>query len=274
MDLILVFMLPLCWWTAAARPMWSEKPRIIIDSSDIQDGEAVVVVCTLPIDYRGGECRLYRDGSQTPFRVTGTTHFLCRFHLTSRQLLGTRPVGSRVYLRCDYHLQQYTSALSDVSGVTVWGSRPSPTLSVGNRFVSPDDSVEVTCSLPVGSAFSCRFYRGEIRLAEGSCSRNLTGEQLTVWEKKTVLLPVNLTCRYDPEEHLSIRSEPSNHKMLFVVDWTQVSSSGRWDVLADDDQMEAFRNGIWVFVGAGDRRVTIQPTNHRPAPNETCSTQL
>ena len=104
------------------------------------------------------------------------------------------------------------------------GSSPSPRLSVSNRLLSPDDSVEVTCFPPLHYVSSCQFYRDRVIITTGSCSMNLTGKQLAIWEKSTTLLPVNMTCTYDPHDHLDIRSEPSNHHMLFVVGKKQSGS--------------------------------------------------
>ena len=99
----------------------AEIPSIIMSSSEIEDGQTVEVTCTLPIDYRGGDCRLYRRKSRTPFKLQRATDYFCVFHLTSQELLGKKPVGSKIYLRCDYQLQQYTSVPSDMRSVTVWG---------------------------------------------------------------------------------------------------------------------------------------------------------
>ncbi|XP_041792086.1 uncharacterized protein LOC121605999 [Chelmon rostratus] len=271
MDLILFLSLSLCWCMAAARSLWTDKPWIIVSSAEIEDGETVEVTCTLPIDYRGGDCRLFRDNSPVPFRLKTATGYLCVFYLTSQELLGRQPVGSQIFLKCDYHIQQYTSVSSDVKGVTVWGSSPSPGLSVSRRFVSPDDSVEVTCSPPLNFVHSCHFYRDEIHIADGSCRRNLTGKQLSIWEKSTILLPVNMTCTYHPYEHRYVRSEPSNHNLLFVVDASRASSSVDCKVSVEDDQLAAFGRSSWTNVGADGPTVTVQVTNSVLMPNETCS---
>ncbi|XP_073332102.1 uncharacterized protein [Pagrus major] len=271
MDLVQFFTLSVCcWWTAAARSYYSDSPRLIV-TDEIEDGQTVEVTCTLPIDYTGGDCRLYREDSSSPLRVMTTRTFLCVFHLTSTELLGRRPVGSRIYLKCDYHLQQYTSAFSDIKGVTVRGSSPSPRLSVSRRLLSPGDGVEVTCSPPLRYVSSCRFYRDSVIVSTGPCSRNLTGQQLAIWKKSTTLLPVNMTCRYDPHDHLDIRSEPSNHHMLFVVDVTQVSSSVSCSVSVDDDQLTGFTDGSWTFVGADGATVSVQVTNSSLKSDHTCS---
>ncbi|XP_042370088.1 uncharacterized protein LOC121963920 [Plectropomus leopardus] len=217
MYLPLLFTLSLCWWAEASRSLWSDTPTLLISSDEIEDGESVRVSCLLPIDYRGGLCRLYREHARKPFKVMTATDYICVFTLSSRELLGKHPVGSRVLFTCDYHLQQYTSVHSDIRGVTVWGSSPRPALSASRRFASPYDSVEVTCTLPLSSVSSCQFYSNQNYIAGGSCNRNLTGTQLAIWEKPGLLLAVNLTCRYHPERHRHIRSEPSAHTLLFVV---------------------------------------------------------
>ncbi|KAM7012271.1 uncharacterized protein LKV04_022791 [Tautogolabrus adspersus] len=257
-------------WTAATRSYWSEKPAIIIGDDEIEDGGSVKITCTLPIDYSGGECRLYKGNGRSPFRVTKESGFLCVFLLSSDEVLWRRhPVGSRVYFSCDYHLQQYTSEKSDIHGVTVWGSSPSPRLSVSHRFLSPEESVAVTCSPPGLPASSCYFYRDQIIVAQGSCSRNLTGKQLVVWEKPALLLPVNMTCRYYPHHDLQIRSEPSNHNQLFVLDVSRVSVSVNCSVSVEDDQLEAFRDS-WTSVGADGHTLTVQVTKGNMTTDETC----
>lgn len=140
---------------------------------------------------------------------------------------GFHPKGGVVILRTGkWRIPALINALSFsplfstdlcLSVVSPSGSSPSPGLSVSRRFVSPDDSVEVTCSPPLNFVHSCHFYRDEIHIADGSCRRNLTGKQLSIWEKSTILLPVNMTCTYHPYEHRYVRSEPSNHNLLFVV---------------------------------------------------------
>lgn len=91
--------------------------------------QQVQVICLVPIDYGGGQCRLFRDGSLRPIRTRRADYFVCRFVLPAKELLGLRPVGSIILFRCDYQLQQYTSALSDLAGVTVqgesWSRKPS-----------------------------------------------------------------------------------------------------------------------------------------------------
>lgn len=99
----------------------SEVPKILVPEDEVEVDQQVRVTCLIPIDYGGGQCRLFRDGSLRAFRTARANYFQCRFMLPARELLASRPVGSIVYFRCDYQLQQYTSALSDLAGVTVRG---------------------------------------------------------------------------------------------------------------------------------------------------------
>lgn len=101
----------------------ADKPRIIIGSPEIMDGESVEVSCTVPIDYTGGDCRLFRGDSDVPFRVMTAFSYVCVFNLSSQVLLGNKPVGSKILLRCDYALQSYVSVSSDECGVIVSGGR-------------------------------------------------------------------------------------------------------------------------------------------------------
>ncbi|XP_057696147.1 uncharacterized protein LOC130918460 isoform X4 [Corythoichthys intestinalis] len=216
--LILVFTWTLCCESAAARYVWTDKPALLVSTNDIEDGDTLELACTLPIDYRGGECRLYRGDSRVPFRVLTASDYVCVFRLTSSVLLGPAPVGSQLSLRCDYRLQEYTSVSSDGVAVVVWGSGPAPRLSAGPGLLSPEDVAEVRCRPPVRPVYECEFYRDEWRIAEGACRRNLTGAQLAVWEKPATWLPVNLTCRYRARRDLQFRSRASDAVLLFVVD--------------------------------------------------------
>ncbi|XP_072244980.1 uncharacterized protein [Leuresthes tenuis] len=178
MDLILLFTLFLCCWTAAARYVWSDKPSLLMSTNDITEGESLDVSCTLPIDYRGGDCRLFRKHSDVPFKVMTATEYVCVFHLSSKVLLGQHPVGSMISIRCDYRLQEYTSVSSDSKNVIVWGTRPSPSLSISRRFVSHPESIEVICSPP--AAFSkCIFYKDASRVASlVDCKVSVSDDQL------------------------------------------------------------------------------------------------
>ncbi|XP_041647867.1 uncharacterized protein LOC121512588 isoform X2 [Cheilinus undulatus] len=259
MDLSLLLALSLCY-----------KPSMIFSSFEIKDGESVRIMCTQPVNWSGGECRLYRKNSHHPFRVAKASDFVCVFNLSSQELLGGRPVGSKVLFTCDYQVQQFTSVRTDIGGVTVWGTSPSPRLSVSRSFVTPDESVEVTCSPPLHSVSRCHFYRDQDHIAQGPCSRNLTGQQLVVWEKPALLLPVNLTCRYYPHNHLRIRSEASNLKQLFVIDVDQVSTSMDCTVTLADDQLETFGENRWTSAGADGQTVTLQVTHGNLMINQTC----
>ncbi|XP_034532364.1 sphingosine 1-phosphate receptor 1 isoform X2 [Notolabrus celidotus] len=269
MALVLLFTLLFCCLAAEARSSWSEKPSLIVSSYEIKNGKSVKFTCTVPIDYGGGECRLYRDYSRFPQKVTRESGYLCVFHLSSAEVLGTKSVGSTVSFTCDYHLQQYTSVHSDSTGVTVSGSSPSPRLSVSRRILSPTDSVEATCSPPVLPVHSCHFYRDDIHVAEGSCSRNLTGQQLAIWEKPTLLLPVNLTCRYYPKPKLEIRSEPSNQHLLLVLDANLASNPMDCRVQVEHDRLEGFGDGSWTSVNAEGLLVNVQVSNRSLTTDKT-----
>lgn len=263
MNLTLLFTLALGCQMTAARSYWSDTPSVIAQD-EFNDGDQVEVSCTLPIDYRGGQCRLYRGDSRTPFKVMIATDYICTFHMSSAELLGNLPVGSVVRLSCDYTLQKYTSIKSDRTAIVVWGNRPSPTLSVSHRFVLPDDTVEVTCTPPRDQyADKCVFRRDQIYLKEGSCSMNLTGQQLRLWEKPTLLLPVNLGCTYSPSPDLNIKSDMSNRQMMFVVDVRRLTSYSACKVSVSNDQLEAFKKedrNLWDVREKGNR-VTITVTN-------------
>ncbi|XP_072244979.1 uncharacterized protein [Leuresthes tenuis] len=241
-----------------------------MSTNDITEGESLDVSCTLPIDYRGGDCRLFRKHSDVPFKVMTATEYVCVFHLSSKVLLGQHPVGSMISIRCDYRLQEYTSVSSDSKNVIVWGTRPSPSLSISRRFVSHPESIEVICSPP--AAFSkCIFYKGQYEFTQGSCSRNITGKELAIWEKPSLLLPLNITCTYDPDIHRYIRSEHSNHLTVFVVDASRVASLVDCKVSVSDDQLEALRGSSWATVGANGGNVTIQVTNSSLSLGQTCN---
>ncbi|XP_023148766.2 uncharacterized protein LOC111583769 [Amphiprion ocellaris] len=270
MNLILLFGLSHCCWMAAARYTWTDKPWIIVGEHEIKEGETLKVSCTLPIDYTGGNCRLFRGNSAIPFRLKTALDFVCVFHLSSKVLLGNHPVGSKISLRCDYQIQEFTSRSSDNAAVIVWGSCPSPSLSVSHHFVSPDDSIEVTCLPPLGYAPSCSFYRGQYTIAEGSCSRNMTGQELAIWEEPTFLLPVNLTCTYEPNLDHYIRSDNSNQHLLLVVDVNRVTTSVNCKVSVSDDQLEVFKDSSWTSAGANGSSVTIQVTNSSLMLSDTC----
>ncbi|XP_059196715.1 uncharacterized protein LOC131977436 [Centropristis striata] len=224
-------------------------------------GDSVKVTCTLPIDYKGGECRLYKDDAYKPFKVMIATDWICVFQVTSDELMGRHRRPGRFYLKCDYQLQQYTSVSSDSRGITVHRPVPPPELSVSHRFVSPEDSVEVHC---VADSYECSYFRNQAWIARWPCRKNLTGKQLAKWAEPTLLLPVNLTCTYGV-------SPPSNHMLLFVVDTSQASSSVDCKVSVDDDQMPVFRNDSWTSVDEDGLTVKVQATNSTLRTNETCS---
>ncbi|XP_007569505.1 uncharacterized protein LOC103150018 [Poecilia formosa] len=270
MDLVLFVTLSLCYWTADGRYVWSDKPKIL-GSNEITDGETVEISCFVPIDYTGGLCRLFREDFNHPFSVIVAMSYVCVFNLTSKELLGHYMVGSTFRLRCDYRLQEYTSISSDDMLVTVWGTRPSPSLSISRRFVSPDDIIEATCTPPVFPVSYCRFYTEEYWLNEAPCSSNITFGELTRFQKPTLLLPLNLTCTYYPNKLLSIRSEYSNQQLVFVVDPREVTSSVNCSVSVSEDQLEAFGDRTWTAFGANGTTVTIQITKGDPTLKNTCN---
>lgn len=98
----------------------ADKPKILGDD-EITDGETLKVLCLVPVNYLGGDCRLYREGSYWPFKLVTATSYTWEFHLTSKELLGNNPVTSTVRLRCDYKIQEYSSASSDTKLFTVSG---------------------------------------------------------------------------------------------------------------------------------------------------------
>ncbi|XP_035996682.1 uncharacterized protein LOC105940202 [Fundulus heteroclitus] len=255
---------------AASRYVWSDKPVILVEG-EMKDGETIEVSCIVPIPYGGGDCRLFREPSDFPFKVLTATSYVCVFNLTSKEVLGNKPVGSRVRLRCDYKLQEYTSVLSDNKGVTVWGTRPSPSLSISHRFVSPDDIIELTCSPPVSPVDTCNFYQSSYYITDGPCSRNVTVRELAKYEKKTLLLPLNLTCTYEPESHRYIISEHSEPQLLFVVDASTVTSPVDCLVSVSEDQLEAFGKQTWTTFCPNGTTVTVQMTNSSLNLQKTCN---
>ncbi|KAM9761616.1 uncharacterized protein ACNS7B_003996 [Menidia menidia] len=230
MDLILLLTLSLCCHAAAGRYVWSDKPKLIVDSHEIEDGESLNVSCTLPVDYLGGSCRLFRGQNKVAFRSMTATSYVCDFWLSSGELLGTHEVGSTVSIYCDYTLQEFVSKSSDRSSVTVWGTGPSPTLSISRCIISRRESIEVTCTPPVDFVDKCHFYKNGYSFKWGSCRRNLTGEEIAIWERPSPLLSFNLTCTYDPDMHRSIRSRHSNRQQLSVADQSKAAPSADCEV--------------------------------------------
>nr|XP_061834603.1 uncharacterized protein LOC133618147 [Nerophis lumbriciformis] len=267
---VLFFTWTLAWASVSARFTWTNKPSVIVSTSDLDVGEIMEVSCTVPIDYRGGDCRLYRGDSRLPFRHMLALDYVCVFRLSSSDLLGPQPVGSLVSLRCDYHLQDYTSVSSDGASVAVWGTSPSPQLSVSHRVVSPNDTVEVICSPPRPPVYKCLFYRDQDTVAEGPCRRKLTGSQLARWATPAVLLPVNLTCRYRPQEDVYFLSDASSNIVLFVVDAARASSSLACNVRVDSGQLPAFQGLHRTFVGSGGTAVKVHVTDSGVQLNATC----
>lgn len=97
------------------------------------------------------------------------------------------------------------------------GSSPRPYLAAWPRLLTPGDTLGIRCVPPVGPAHKCHFYRGEDRIQSGDCTMDLPGRKLSLWLQDSVLLPVNMTCRYDPVPDLDLRSHPSNHFLVYLV---------------------------------------------------------
>lgn len=94
------------------------------------------------------------------------------------------------------------------------GTRPSPSLSISRRFVSPPEGIpEATCT-PLVSPVS--FSQGSTGSGRHPAAVTTFGE-LTGFQKPTLLFPLNLTCTCHPDESLSIRSEYNNHQLVFAV---------------------------------------------------------
>ncbi|XP_054911502.1 uncharacterized protein LOC129376081 [Poeciliopsis prolifica] len=270
MDLVLFVALSLCCWTADARYVWSDKPKIL-GTNEILDGETVEISCFVPVDYTGGLCRLFRGDSEYPFKVMVATSYVCIFNLTSKEVLGNYVVGSTFKLRCDYRLQEYTSISSDNMLMTVSGTRPKPSLSISRRFVSPDDIIEATCIPPVSPVAYCRFYTDVYGLDRPSCSANITFRELIRFLEPSLLLPVNLSCTYDLDEVLSIRSQYSDEHLVFVVDPRQVTSSVNCSVSVSEDQLAAFEDRTLTAFGANGTTVTIRMTQRGRNLENTCN---
>ncbi|XP_076028053.1 uncharacterized protein LOC143017219 [Genypterus blacodes] len=271
MDVLQLVALSLCWWAVAARSSWSNKPFILLSSTDIREGETLKVSCGVPIDYTGGNCRLFQDRATAPFKLqVATPTYVCDFLIGSEELLGRKPGGRRVHFRCDYKLQGYTSELSDQKSVIVWRSMGKPSLSVGRHFVGRDESVEVVCSPPPGHDNSCYFYRDEDQVTQGSCRKNVSGRLLSMYDPPSLLHPVRLSCDYWPNRQQFIRSQHSQQQLLFVVDTSQVKSSLTCRVSVDQAQLAALTNSSRTFVRADGLTVTFQATNSSLSLNQTC----
>ncbi|KAM8888502.1 uncharacterized protein ACB058_003470 [Synchiropus picturatus] len=263
MDLIWLLTLFQSYSAVVSRPRSNDKAEILLSRAEIQDGDTMTISCLLPIIYRGGTCRLFRKHSTVPFRQMIAHTYDCDFHLTSSELLGSQPTGRVVRFKCDYTLQQYTSAFSDSAMMIVWGSRPSPSLSVRHHVISLQDTVEVMCTPPRHEASSyCEFYKDRTKVKVESCTYNITGSQLLIWENPALLTPVNLTCRYITDSYF--RSEPSNHHMIFVVDAAQAITSTVCGVSLEQGE------GEWQFDGGRESTVTVRASSSDQQTNNTC----
>ncbi|KAM4629866.1 uncharacterized protein ACJ7VT_002074 [Polymixia lowei] len=260
--------------TVNARATWSNKPWINVNTSDIVEGEWVRVQCGVPIDYTGGDCRLYRGSMKTPLKIRkADLSYVCRFLLSSQELLGRRAVGTRTTVRCDYKFQGYTSESSDNAVVVVWGSSEAPRLALSLHVVSLNETVEVSCS-PPRPISRCALYRDGSHIRDMPCRHNLTGAQLSVWLSAALVQPVSLSCRY--QTHNYIRSEPSNEAVLFIIDLTRadVSSSAVECQVPVTEQMLVMLENTTVSSGVSNgRTVNIQATNSSILLHPTCTNE-
>lgn len=263
MELIQLFTVFLSCAAVAALNRRKDKPKILLSDDEIKDGDTMTILCLIPINYGGGTCGLYRTYSSVPFRQATANRYICEFPLTSSELLGPRPTSRVVRFKCDYKLQEYLSAFSDAAVLEVWGSLPSPSLSVGRHMVSLKDTVEVKCTPPPEESSShCDFYRGQYRIKSASCNYNITGKELVIWERSAVITPVNFTCRNRPEEY--VRSEPSNHHMMYIIDAAQAATSMVCWVSLEHGE------GEWVFDGGDGKTVTVKASRSERQADNTC----
>lgn len=113
----------------------ADVPKLLLEYVEITEGEILDVGCTVPIDYGEGVCRLFRGDSDYPFATVRAQSYSCNFHVGSSQLLGHRPVGSKISIRCDYKIQDFISQSSDSSYIIVWGENIINTLIKGVKNV-------------------------------------------------------------------------------------------------------------------------------------------
>ncbi|XP_017293081.1 uncharacterized protein LOC108248668 [Kryptolebias marmoratus] len=261
----------LCCWTAAARYIWTDIPKLILSSEEINDGDNLTIGCTVPIDYTGGDCRLFRGHSHDPFKMMTASSYDCEFHLTSDELLGGALPDRLVPIRCDYKLQDFTSKSSDRRRIMVWGTKRWPSLSISSHFVSLDDSIEVTCTPPVSPASDCWFYRNQYGFVRGSCSRNITGREIVAWMTPGPVVSANLTCTYNPTTKSYIRSEHSLQLPVFILDASRATSSVECEVSVSDKELQAFRDTRYTTVGENGLTVTVQVTSGNLTLGRTCN---
>ncbi|XP_035269010.1 uncharacterized protein LOC118225086 [Anguilla anguilla] len=262
----------------ARRSYWSDKPWINVNSSDIEDGEWVKVLCGVPIDYTGGFCRLYRDESKVPLKTLQTQSYVCEFLLSSRELLAGRPAGTRTAVRCDYTLQNYVSVPSDSSAVVVWGTAEKPELKMSPQVVMLDGKVRVNCEAPRYKASECMVYRDAIQVAQTPCSHWITGEKLMLWEPVSLFNEISVTCEYKREGWDYIRSDRSNPTKILVVDPTRLQISTNQTNATFVCDVPA-RVQDFVFLHTGGRtlnlemggKLMLEAINNSTSPfNQTC----
>ncbi|XP_029905121.1 uncharacterized protein LOC115357665 isoform X1 [Myripristis murdjan] len=269
--LLLLLSLALCGGVSA-RSRWSEKPWISVSSPVVVAGEWLTVLCGVPIDYTGGECRLYRGDARTPLSVMTTHDYVCRFVLPVRRLMRRLPVGGRTSVRCDYHLQSYTSESSDNTALFLWESVSAPVLSVSSQVVSVEGSVEVRCSSSSSPSPSvCHFSSDRASLGWASCSANLTARRLAAGQQAAPLLPVRLSCSYEQEE-LHRRSEPSEPLLLLLLDVSQLApaapGSNSSTVLCEAEGAEPHMNATNLPDGL---TLILRPANGSSPLNTPCT---
>ncbi|KAI1891922.1 hypothetical protein AGOR_G00148700 [Albula goreensis] len=205
---------------------WSDKPWINVNSSDIEVGEQVKVLCGVPIDYTGGTCRLFLDKRKTPIKTLQTHSYVCEFLLSSAELLKGRPVGTRTSLRCDYTLQNYVSISSDNKAVVVWGTAEKPMFGMSPQVVMMDGSVNLNCTPTQYHSTKCRFYRDSLRQYESiPCIHQVKVKKLMMWRKTSLFNEINFSCDYDRDGWEYFRSEESDPIPTLVVDPSRLQIS-------------------------------------------------
>lgn len=135
-------------WTAAARSTWTgESPGKVVEkvvvclqtswhvfSLQTNPGSSWAALRSRTDRWWGspGECRLFRENPRWPSDWR-------RRQITPAS---STMVGSRIYLRCDYQIQQYKSKFSDITGVTIWGE--TTTFHTENKFSSHAETKQFT----------------------------------------------------------------------------------------------------------------------------------
>ncbi|KAJ8396374.1 hypothetical protein AAFF_G00019510 [Aldrovandia affinis] len=251
---------------------WSDKPWINVNSSDIEEGEWIKVLCGVPIDYTGGFCRLYRDNSKVPIQSLQTNDYVCKFLVSEKDLLAGRPYGSRTSVRCDYTLQNYVSVPSDNKAVVVWGTARKPKLTVSPRVVMMGGKVKVQCSTPRNQILGCRMYRNGVHLDEIPCHHEMTAEKLMSWQTTSIFNEIDLSCKYDKREY--VISKASNPIRILVVDPTKLRASTNHTFVCDvparvqDFVLSQGNTSLSLELGG---TLTLEAVNNSTGPfNQTC----